>query len=40
MKKTIILYHLDCPDGFGAAWAAWKKFSSKGGSAFGTTRPG
>jgi uncharacterized protein len=24
--KTIILYHGDCPDGFGAAYAAWKKF--------------
>ena len=25
-KQTIILYHGDCPDGFGAAYAAWKKF--------------
>jgi oligoribonuclease NrnB/cAMP/cGMP phosphodiesterase (DHH superfamily) len=24
--KTIILYHAHCPDGFGAAYAAWKKF--------------
>jgi uncharacterized protein len=24
--KTVILYHGDCPDGFGAAFAAWKKF--------------
>lgn len=24
-KKTIVVYHADCPDGFGAAWAAWKK---------------
>src|SRR3989344_4002350 len=24
--KTVILYHADCPDGFGAAYAAWKKF--------------
>lgn len=24
--KTVILYHGDCPDGFGAAYAAWKKF--------------
>jgi uncharacterized protein len=22
----VILYHADCPDGFAAAWAAWKKF--------------
>lgn len=26
-KKSIaVLYHRDCSDGFGAAWAAWKKF--------------
>ncbi len=25
-KDTIIIYHADCPDGFGAAYAAWKKF--------------
>lgn len=26
-KKSIaVLYHADCPDGFGAAWAAWRKF--------------
>ncbi len=27
-KKIIVLYHADggCPDGFGAAYAAWKKF--------------
>jgi hypothetical protein len=24
--KTIILYHGNCPDGFGGAYAAWKKF--------------
>lgn len=29
MKKIAILYHYDCPDGFGAAWAAWKKFGKK-----------
>lgn len=23
---TLILYHADCPDGFGAAWAYWKKY--------------
>ena len=25
-KNIVILYHGDCPDGFGAAWASWKKF--------------
>lgn len=25
-KQIVILYHADCNDGFGAAWAAWKKF--------------
>jgi len=25
-KKIIVLYHADCPDGFGGAYAAWKKF--------------
>ncbi len=30
MKKNIlILYHKNCPDGFGGAWAAWKKFGNK-----------
>lgn len=24
--KRIIYYHKGCPDGFGAAWSAWKKF--------------
>lgn len=28
-KKIIVLYHGDCPDGFGAAWAAWKKFGDE-----------
>ncbi len=23
-QKTIVLYHADCLDGYGAAWAAWK----------------
>lgn len=27
--KRVILYHADCPDGFSAAWAAWKKFKDK-----------
>jgi len=26
MKETSILYHADCPDGFGSAYSAWKKF--------------
>jgi len=25
-QQTVILYHGGCPDGFGAAYAAWKKF--------------
>lgn len=29
-KPIIVIYHKKCPDGFGAAYAAWKKF---GGSA-------
>ncbi|PIR89430.1 MAG: hypothetical protein COU07_00830 [Candidatus Harrisonbacteria bacterium CG10_big_fil_rev_8_21_14_0_10_40_38] len=29
MKKIIILFHGNCHDGFGAAWAAWKKFGAK-----------
>lgn len=29
MKRVLVLYHSDCPDGFGAAWAAWKKFGKK-----------
>lgn len=26
MDKTIVFYHGSCPDGFGGAYAAWKKF--------------
>lgn len=26
MERTIIFYHGSCPDGFGGAYAAWKKF--------------
>jgi oligoribonuclease NrnB/cAMP/cGMP phosphodiesterase (DHH superfamily) len=26
MERTVILYHANCPDGFGGAYAAWKKF--------------
>ncbi|MEK7543023.1 MAG: DHHA1 domain-containing protein [Patescibacteria group bacterium] len=29
MKSIVILYHIDCPDGFGAAWVAWKKFGNR-----------
>ena len=29
MKNIIVLYHSDCSDGFGAAWAAWKKLGNK-----------
>lgn len=29
MKNIVILYHADCDDGFGGAWAAWKKFGAK-----------
>jgi len=29
MKPIIIFYHADCPDGFGAAWVAWKRFGEK-----------
>jgi oligoribonuclease NrnB/cAMP/cGMP phosphodiesterase (DHH superfamily) len=28
-KKIIVIYHASCPDGFGAAWAAWKKFGNR-----------
>ena len=24
--KTVLLYHAGCPDGFGAAWAFWRKY--------------
>ncbi len=27
-KRIVVLYHADCPDGFGAAWAAWKKLGA------------
>lgn len=29
MKNIVILYHKDCFDGFGGAWAAYKKFGKK-----------
>lgn len=28
-KKPLVIYHKNCQDGFGAAWAAWKKFGAK-----------
>lgn len=28
-KKIVVIYHASCPDGFGAAWAAWKKFGNR-----------
>ncbi len=27
-KNIAVIYHKNCPDGFGAAWAAWKKFGN------------
>ncbi|HEY4496660.1 MAG TPA: DHHA1 domain-containing protein [Candidatus Paceibacterota bacterium] len=29
MKKIVIIYHKFCLDGFGGAWAAWRKFGNK-----------
>jgi oligoribonuclease NrnB/cAMP/cGMP phosphodiesterase (DHH superfamily) len=29
MKKIAVIYHLNCPDGFGAAWVAYQKFGKK-----------
>jgi len=29
MKKIVVLYHNRCWDGFGAAWAAWRKFKNR-----------
>lgn len=28
MERTIVIYHGNCPDGFGGAYAAWKKFGN------------
>ncbi|TSC51905.1 MAG: Phosphoesterase, DHHA1 [Parcubacteria group bacterium LiPW_41] len=28
-KTVVVIYHNNCLDGFGAAWAAWMKFKSK-----------
>ncbi len=27
--KTYVIYHGDCPDGFGVAWSFWKKFKDQ-----------
>lgn len=27
--KRLVIYHANCPDGFTAAWAAWKKFGDE-----------
>lgn len=27
-QKIVVLYHANCPDGFGGAYAAWKKFGN------------
>ncbi|MDI6821247.1 MAG: DHH family phosphoesterase, partial [Patescibacteria group bacterium] len=29
MRNILVLYHSNCPDGFGAAWVLWKKFGKK-----------
>ncbi len=29
MKSIVVLYHANCPDGFGAAYAAWRKFGGR-----------
>ncbi len=29
MKPIIVFYHANCPDGFSAAWAVWKKFGAR-----------
>src|SRR5438094_7419144 len=28
MTPDLVLYHANCPDGFAAAWAIWKKYPS------------
>jgi uncharacterized protein len=28
LKNIVVLYHANCPDGFGSAFAAWKKFGT------------
>ena len=29
IKPIVVIYHINCSDGFGGAWAAWKKFGAK-----------
>jgi len=29
MKNIVVIYHGECPDGFSAAWVAWKKFGDE-----------
>lgn len=29
VKKIAVIYHANCLDGFGAAWAAWREFGNK-----------
>lgn len=29
MKNIVVIYHGGCDDGFGGAWAAWKKFGAR-----------
>ncbi len=29
MSKPLVIYHANCPDGFGGAYAAWKVFADK-----------
>lgn len=29
LKDIVIIHHGNCPDGFGGAWAAWKKFGDR-----------
>ena len=34
LKNIVVIYHADCRDGFGAAYAAWKKFGDRATRAF------
>lgn len=29
IKDTVVIYHRDCSDGFGSAWAAWRVFGDR-----------
>lgn len=29
VMKTLVIYHADCLDGYGAAWAAWRRFGNR-----------